>query len=254
MQAPKPLIGVTADRKLVGHHHYHSAGEKYLTAVIDGAGGVPVILPALAEQYPLVSLMGHLDGLLVTGGYSNIEPRHYGQESIETEPLRDPDRDRTNLALLPAAIEAGLPILGICRGLQELNVALGGSLHQKVHAIPGMMDHREDPTQPIEVQYGPAHTVALAEGGLLAHISGCLEAQVNSVHGQGLDRIAEGLQVEATAPDGLVEAVSLPGAPAFLLAVQWHPEWRVGTNPFYMSLFKAFGDACRQRAAGRSSR
>ncbi|HUH36594.1 MAG TPA: gamma-glutamyl-gamma-aminobutyrate hydrolase family protein [Spongiibacteraceae bacterium] len=254
MPSLQPLIGVTADRKRDGLHQSHSAGEKYLTAVIEAARGLPMVIPALAGQYPWSALLAKLDGLLLTGGVSNIEPQHYGQVSTETDPLRDPCRDHSNLALIPAAIDAGLPILGICRGLQELNVALGGSLHQQLHRVDGLMDHREDLAQGVDVQYAPAHTVTLVEGGLLARISDRREAEVNSLHGQGIARLAEGLVVEATAPDGLVEAVSLPAAAGFVMAVQWHPEWQVMSNPFYLKLFSAFGDACRQRAAGRGSR
>ncbi|WP_139370465.1 gamma-glutamyl-gamma-aminobutyrate hydrolase family protein, partial [Xanthomonas axonopodis] len=143
-----------------------------------------------------------------------------------------------------------LPVLAICRGLQEVNVALGGRLHQRVHDVPGLADHREDPGTPIDTQYGPAHVVHLHPGGWLAGMSDSAQVWVNSLHGQGIATLAEGLLIEATAPDGLIEAFHGPG-PGFLLAVQWHPEWRVTQHPFYRAIFQAFGEACRQYAARR---
>uniref|UniRef100_UPI0028C3787D gamma-glutamyl-gamma-aminobutyrate hydrolase family protein n=2 Tax=Pseudoxanthomonas TaxID=83618 RepID=UPI0028C3787D len=192
------------------------------------------------------------DGLLLTGAVSNIEPHHYSDESSYEGNLLDPRRDATNLPLIPLAIEMGVPVLAICRGFQEVNVAFGGSLYQKVHEQPGFMDHRENKDDPLDVQYGPAHDVALVPGGLLATLVGDTQVTVNSLHGQGVRRLGEGLVVEAQAPDGLIEAFRHDG-PAFMLAVQWHPEWKVTENPFYLAIFRAFGDACRARAAGRKA-
>ena len=191
-----------------------------------------------------------LDGLLLTGAVSNIEPHHYSDESSYEGNLLDPRRDATNLPLIPLAIEMGVPVLAICRGFQEVNVAFGGTLYQKVHEQPGFMDHRENKDDPLDVQYGPAHDIALVPGGVLAGLAGDTRATVNSLHGQGVRRLGEGLVVEAQAPDGLVEAFRHDG-PAFMLAVQWHPEWKVRENAFYLATFRAFGDACRARAARR---
>lgn len=245
------LVGVQADRS--GHHHneLHTVMEKYLVAVLDAAGAMPLVIPALGERLPLELLVDRLDGFLFTGAYSNIEPHHYdGGPSYEGN-LHDPHRDATTLKLLPLAIARGVPVLGICRGFQEMNVALGGSLHQKVHEVEGLNDHRERPDSPPEEHYAPAHPVAITPGGLLHRLSGVTEAMVNTIHGQGIHRLAPGLTVEARAPDGLIEAISLPSAENFVFAVQWHPEWEVLTNPFYLSIFKAFGDACRARARAR---
>lgn len=251
-----PLVGLPCDRKQIGHHPFQAVGEKYIRAVVDGADCLPVLLPSLSPPLDLRALLDSLDGLLLTGAYSNIEPHHYGNEPSFEGNLHDPARDANTLGIVPLAIELGLPVLAICRGLQEVNVALGGTLHQKVHDIVGFDDHRENPDEPLGVQYAPSHVVELAEGGLLARIAGGREAWVNSLHGQGIRRLGEGLVVEATAPDGLVEAVRLdrgrPDAPdPFLLAVQWHPEWRVTENPFYLGTFQAFAAACRERAANR---
>ncbi|KFN51527.1 gamma-glutamyl-gamma-aminobutyrate hydrolase family protein [Arenimonas composti] len=251
--APVPLVGLPADRKQIGLHPFQAVGEKYIRAVVDGAGALPVLLPSLAPPLDPAEVLGRLDGLLLTGAYSNIEPHHYGDDGDHVGE-RDPARDASTLGLIPQAITLGVPVLAICRGLQEVNVALGGRLHPKVHDVPGLADHREDTDEPIGVQYAPAHPVHLAEGGLLARISGGREATVNSLHGQGIRSLGRGLVVEATAPDGLVEAVRLDDPQRFLLAVQWHPEWRVVENPFYLGIFQAFAAACRERAESRTSR
>jgi len=188
---------------------------------------------------------------MLTGSPSNVEPHRYGGPASAEGTLHDAERDATTLPLIRAAIDMGVPLLGICRGFQELNVAFGGTLHQRVHEVPGMRDHREDKTAPVEVQYAKAHPVRLAPDGLLARIAGTDELRVNSVHGQGIDRLAPGLSVEATAPDGLVEAVRVDGAGAFALAVQWHPEWRFWEDSASAALFAAFGDAARARAERR---
>jgi putative glutamine amidotransferase len=252
-----PLVGLPSDRKQIGHHPFQAVGEKYIRAVVDGAGCLPVLIPSLTPPLDLRAMLENLDGLLLTGAYSNIEPHHYGSEASWAGNLHDPARDATTLGIVPLAIEMRVPVLAICRGLQEVNVALGGSLHQKVHDIPGFDDHRENSEDPLGVQYAPSHPVELAPGGLLARIAGAPQAMVNSLHGQGLKKLGRDLVVEATAPDGLVEAVRLdlardedPGP--FLVAVQWHPEWRVTENPFYLGLFQAFAAACRERAYQRA--
>ena len=245
MSHKKPLVAVTADRSISGLHPIHSAGEKYLAAVCHGADCMPVVVPAMADDLALDDMLQHVDGVLLTGGYSNVQPYHYKQQPLPGEDHIDPQRDATNLSLIPRILEAGIPLLGICRGLQELNVALGGSLHQRVHEVEGFADHREDKTAPIEVQYGLAHSVLIQPNGVLSSLYQDPKPMVNSVHGQGIKRLAEGLQIEATAEDGLVEAVSVPSASQFALAVQWHPEWQVQDNPFYLAIFKAFGQACK---------
>jgi putative glutamine amidotransferase len=247
--SPAPLVGLPSDRKQIGHHAFQAVGEKYLRAVVDGAGCVPLMIPSPLD---LRDLLSRLDGLLLTGAYSNIEPHHYSDEASFDGNEHDPARDATTLSIVPLAIEMRVPVLAVCRGLQEVNVALGGTLHQKVHEVPGLMDHREDLTAPLDNQYGPAHAVALADGGVLAGIAGAREVTVNSLHGQGIRTIGRGLRIEATAPDGLIEAVSLAADAAFFLAVQWHPEWKVVENPFYLRTFQAFGAACRARARQRA--
>lgn len=247
---PLPRVGLPTDHKQIGAHPFLAVGEKYVRAVVDGAGCLPLLVPTLDPVLPLREVLAGLDGLLLTGAVSNIEPHHYSDESSYEGNLLDPRRDATNLPLIPLAIEMGVPVLAICRGFQEVNVAFGGTLYQKVHEQPGFMDHRENKDDPLDVQYGPAHGIALVPGGVLAGLAGDTRATVNSLHGQGVRRLGEGLVVEAQAPDGLVEAFRHDG-PAFMLAVQWHPEWKVRENAFYLATFRAFGDACRARAARR---
>lgn len=246
-----PLIGVTACTKQVGLHPHHIAGDKYVRAVAIGAGGLPLIIPALAELIDQPTLLASLDGLLFTGSPSNIEPHHYSGPASAPGTPHDPARDRTTLPLIRAAVAAGVPLLGICRGFQEMNVAFGGSLHQKVHEVGPFMDHREPDNEPLEVQYAPSHPLRVQPGGVLAGLGLPSEIQVNSIHGQGVERLAPGLRVEALAPDGLIESISVEGAQSFALGVQWHPEWQVRSNPHYLAIFQAFGEACRKRASQR---
>jgi putative glutamine amidotransferase len=229
-------------------HYFHIAGEKYLTAIADASGCIPVIIPALGAAMELEVLLDRLDGLLLTGSPSNVEPHHYGGAASEPGTLHDRHRDETTLPVIRTAVAAGLPVLAICRGYQEMNVAFGGSLHQRVHEVDGLMDHREDETQPLDVQYGPAHEVRLTDGAILGEITGKDVLTVNSIHGQGVDRLGRGLAVEAIAPDGLIEAFRATEGPGFALGVQWHPEWRAADNPDSLAIFRRFGDAARKYA------
>jgi putative glutamine amidotransferase len=223
-------------------------GEKYIEAIAQGANAIPVLVPALGAQIDLPSLLDACDGLLLTGSASNVEPHHYGGPASEPGTLHDPNRDATTLPLIPRAVAAGLPVLAICRGFQEMNVAYGGSLHQRLHEVPGFLDHRDDESQALDVQYGPAHEVLLEPGGALEKIAGAARLKVNSLHWQGVDELGEGLSVEARAPDGVIEAFSVTGSPSFSMGLQWHPEWQFAKDPFSRALFAAFGKASRQRA------
>ncbi|WP_415758699.1 gamma-glutamyl-gamma-aminobutyrate hydrolase family protein [Pseudomonas sp. LT1P18] len=248
-----PLIGVTACSKQIGLHAYHISGDKYVRAVASAAKGLPVILPSLSDLLAPSDILDGLDGILFTGSPSNIEPFHYSGPASAPGTAHDSARDATTLPLIRAAVEAGIPVLGICRGFQEMNVAFGGSLHQKVHEAGPFMDHREDDSLPLEGQYAPSHPVHIQSGGVLAGLGLASEIQVNSIHGQGVERLAPGLCVEALAPDGLIEAVSVPQGKSFALGVQWHPEWQVSSNPDYLAIFQAFGDACRKHALHRDA-
>jgi len=233
-------------------HPFHAVGEKYIVALL-GAGVLPLLVPALGEALAADDLLATVDGLLLTGSVSNVEPRHYGGAPSAPGTLHDPARDATTLPLIVRAIAAGVPLLGICRGFQEMNVALGGTLWQEVHGEGGLSVHHEDLAQPLDVQYGPAHEVTLAEGGVLRRLNGGGRLTVNSLHHQGIRALAPGARVEATAPDGLIEAFSVPEARALTLAVQWHPEWKAAEDPFSRALFDEFGQAARSRALARTA-
>ncbi len=227
------------------------AGEKYLKAITEAANAVPLIIPVLADDLAIDELVDQVDGVMLTGSPSDIEPHHYGSESDDPDALRDPHRDAMTLPIARHALQTGVPLFAICRGFQELNVVLGGTLHQKVRDVPGYHNHKENPQDPVEVQYGPAHPVVLSEGGMLSRLAGAREVMVNSLHGQGIRKLAAGVTVEAVADDGLIEAFTVDDAGAFALAVQWHPEWKVRSNEFSSAIFGAFGDACRERASRR---
>ena len=236
-----PIVGIPACAKIVDEREVHTTPSRYATAVTQGMGALPIMIPPTGEGQ--LALLDRIDALLVPGSPSNVHPDHYDGGESETPDRHDPQRDATTLPLIRAAIARGMPVLAICRGIQELNVALGGSLIQRVHELPGKMDHRGGRDIPLEVAYGPKHPVSAT--GLLADIVGKREFIVNSLHGQAIDRPASCLRVEAHAPDGTIEAVSYPGAPGFVLGLQWHPEWRYAEKPESVSIFQAFGEVCR---------
>jgi putative glutamine amidotransferase len=238
-----PVVGLVCDRRIFDGMPVHQANDEYIAAVRDGSGALPLLIPSTGAPLPIADVLATVNGLLFTGAPSNVAPSHYGASARSGTEL-DEMRDATTLPLLRAAIAAGKPVLAICRGFQELNVALGGSLHQHVHELPGRLDHREPQDAATrDVEYAPAHLIAITAGGLLARLSGVSEAMVNSLHHQGVDRLADGLVVEAVAPDGQIEAVSMPGAKGFLLGVQWHPEWAFAHNPLSRVIFAGFGAA-----------
>ena len=235
-------VGIVADRRLFDGMAVHQANDEYVAAVRDGVGAMPLIIPSTDRPLDTAAILSMVDGLLFTGAPSNVAPSQYGAGARAGTEL-DEIRDATTLPLLRAATQAGMPLLAICRGFQELNVALGGSLHQHLHELPGRLDHREPQNASRDAEYAQAHPVTFAEDGVLARLSGLRQAMVNSLHHQGVDRLAPGLQAEALAPDGQIEAVSHSGAKAFLLGVQWHPEWRFAEDPLSCAIFAGFARA-----------
>jgi putative glutamine amidotransferase len=237
-----PVVGIVCDRALSDGMTVHQAHDEYVTAIQGGTGALPLLIPSTDAPLAISEILDAVDGLLFTGAVSNVAPSHYGDLARPGTKL-DEARDATTLPLLHAAIAHGVPVLCICRGFQELNVALGGTLFQHVHEVPGRLDHRENPHAPTDAQYAPAHAIHIAPGSLLADISGTSDAMVNSLHHQGIDRLAAPLIADATAPDGQIEAVSMPGAKNFLLGTQWHPEWRWADDALSRNIFHAFGAA-----------
>ncbi len=228
-------------------------GEKYAAAVQTAAGATPVLLP-MAGAEDVDRYLPWMDGVMLTGSPANVHSRHYGRDVADPALPLDERRDSVTLALVRACVAQGVPLLGVCRGIQEINVALGGTLFQGVQNQPGYLDHREDKTRSFAEQYAPAHPVRLVEGTALRAWAGSETAMVNSLHGQAIEHLAPGLRPVAYAPDGLVEAVEIEGASTFALAVQWHPEWRPHETPFYAAIFAAFGKACDARRLARAHR
>lgn len=247
----KPLIGISSDRRVLDPHPFHMVGEKYISAIRDGADALPLLIPVLGEDPDPDDILASIDGLFLTGSPSDIEPHHYDGADSREGTWHDPERDATTLPLARRALETGVPLLAVCRGLQELNVVLGGTLHQHVHEVEGYHNHKENRDDPLDVQWGPSHEVTLVEGGTLRRLAGSDTVTVNSLHGQAIAKLADGVTVEAVADDGLIEGFSIDGAPGFALAVQWHPEWKVTENEFSMAIFRAFGDACREHKRRR---
>jgi putative glutamine amidotransferase len=243
-----PLIGLPACVIDSSSYTWHSVAEQYIRAVI-AAGGIPVILPAIGPATQTADLLARLDAIMLTGSSSNVEPMRYGGPESREGTKHDPKRDATTLPLIRDVLDAGMPLLAICRGHQELNVALGGTLHQNVHELPGKRDHRAPRDQPHAIRYAPVHAVDLT--GSLAALAGGAVAKVNSLHSQAVDRLAPGLVIEAMSNDGVVEAVRVEGAKGFALGIQWHPEWLVETDALSKALFARFGQAARDYAARR---
>ncbi|WP_081759190.1 gamma-glutamyl-gamma-aminobutyrate hydrolase family protein [Thioalkalivibrio sp. HK1] len=241
-----PVIGIIACRHESDRRMYQAVQEKYISAVNVGMNAIPLLFPCIGNRIVDSPLLEMLDGVLFTGSLSNVHPRHYGPGVDSLDTLHDTHRDETALPLIRRAVEKGVPLLAICRGFQEVNVAFGGSLDRRVHERPGGIDHHPDENASIDEQYAPAHRIMLTENGLLHRLFETCEIEVNSLHHQGIDRLAPDLIVEATAPDGLIEAVRIEGAPAFALAVQWHPEWRAIEDRASKIIFEAFAQAARQ--------
>jgi putative glutamine amidotransferase len=254
MKKPASLVWLPADHRLMGSEErsmpFLVLGDKYARAVKVNALAQPVVFP-LAEADQIGELLALVDGVLLTGSPSNVHPARFGSTLANASLMLDEARDDLTLVLVNACIAQGVPLLGICRGFQEINVALGGTLHQQVHALPQYLDHRESPEGSYEAQYGPSHAVRFEIGSAFARWAGADSAMVNSVHGQGVERLAQGLRALGHAPDGLIEAFEVQDAKTFACAVQWHPEWKTSGNPFYAAIFKAFGEACRARQTER---
>jgi putative glutamine amidotransferase len=251
MMKSLPLVGLPADTYQRDGFLFHSLGDKYSRALMDVSRVFPVMIPAMFAKHDLDALLDHFDGVLMTGAVSNVHPPHYGEnETADHEPY-DHNRDRLTLDLIRAVIDRGVPLLCICRGFQELNVALGGTLETELQRGEARLDHRAPQSDDVNVRYAPAHKIEITKGGMLDRIIGTTETKVNSIHRQGVKSLSNKLVAEAVAPDGIIEAVSVKGARAFALGTQWHPEFRASDNPDSVKIFTAFGDAVRAYARGR---
>jgi putative glutamine amidotransferase len=225
----------------------HFVKHQYIKPLVEISKCIPLLIPAIGKDFDIKSLAGRIDGLLLTGAPSHVNPVYYGAERMFREQDLDRDRDETDLPLIRAAVEMDLPLFGICRGFQEMNVALGGTLHQHVHKLPGKLDHRANNALAVKERYEERrHKVAVQKGGLFESLNIAHAFVTNSLHQQGIDKLAHGLFVEAVAEDGLIEAASVPGK-KFVLGTQWHPEGDFWLNPISVALFEEFGRAIRKK-------
>ena len=246
------FVGLPSDTYESHGFMFHSLGDKYVRAVQEVAGCVPLMIPSV-DTLHLDDLLAPFDGILMTGAVSNVHPPHYGEEPTADHEPYDHNRDATTLALIKRVIDRGIPLLCICRGFQELNVALGGSLETELQRSDGRLDHRAPQSDDVDVRYAASHKISITPGGMLERILGKTETMVNSIHRQGIKRIAPGLNVEAVAPDGIIEAVSVKGAKGFAFGTQWHPEFKAANNPDSVKLFHVFGDAVRAHQRNREA-
>lgn len=248
----RPIVVIPSCSKAIGGLTFDAVGRKYSSAVAEVAECQPLLVPLGQSMADLGSVLDAADGILLSGSLSNVEPRHYGDELPLDPQTVDRDRDALTLPLIRGAIERKLPLFAICRGFQEFNVAFGGTLHQAVHTIDGHADHREPVDEDFEIKFAPKHQVRL-EGELKSWL-GKDRLTVNSLHWQGINKLAQPLVAEAFADDGLIEAIRAPAGNPFSLGVQWHPEWQALGNPASITLFRRFGDAARSRTAkGRAA-
>lgn len=250
--ASKPVIAVTADIREFDNYLWHCVPDQYVKAALLGSGLTPLMVTNFGDDLDFDAILDSVKGVLITGSKTNVHPALYGKEATADYEPFDPARDATTLPLIRAAIMRGVPLLAICRGIQELNVALGGSLSTEIQTEDGKQDHRAPVSDDAKVRFKIQHPVHIAKGSCLAGIFGARTIEVNSLHRQAIDQLAPNLLVEAVAEDGTVEAVSVRGAKEFAVGVQWHPEfWVESDNPSKL-IFTAFGEAVKKYAA-RSS-
>lgn len=253
MTMHRPLIAVPADIRTFENYTWHATPDTYLKAALRVAGVVPLIVPSMSDGFEIDDILTRVDGVMTTGSATNVHPALYGTDASTLYEPYDRERDGLSCGMIRGAMAHGLPLLAICRGHQELNVALGGSLATEIQELPGRMDHRA-PTHPDqETRFAPRHSVALEPGGRLAALLGRDAIEVNSLHRQAVDRLADGLAVEARAPDGTIEAVSVIGVPDYAFGFQWHPEYWAETDGPSRAILEGFGNACRRYAARRAS-
>ncbi len=249
----QPLIAVSTDVRQFENYTWHAAPQQYLEAVISAAGVLPLLVPSFGDRLDLDELLSAVDGVMLTGSKSNVHPSLYGGDASEANGPYDTARDATTLPLIRKAIERGVPLLAICRGIQELNVALGGTLATEIQEREGSLDHRAPVSDDQDERFAIRQSVSIKPGSCLAGVFGAGDIMVNSVHRQAVERLGPRLQVEAVAEDGTVEAVSVKDSRAFAVGVQWHPEYWVKSDSASQRVFKAFGDAVRQHAAAKAA-
>ncbi|WP_296425173.1 gamma-glutamyl-gamma-aminobutyrate hydrolase family protein [Yoonia sp.] len=247
----RPVIGIIGNSHLINDQYIvHGAGQMNAQALSDVAGAIPIIIPTDPAVVSVAELMVTCDGFLFTGGRPNVHPEEYGEAATEAHGAFDRDRDRIALPLIRACVAQGQPIFGICRGFQEVNVAMGGTLYPEIRDLPGRDNHRMPPDGTMEEKFQLRHEVTFAEGGPFHRLMGTRAVMTNTLHGQGIKDPGPRIVIDGHAPDSTPEAIYVADAPGFTLSVQWHPEWNALGDPVSRPLFEAFGDACRAWAAG----
>jgi len=242
----RPVVGIIGNMQVLDESYVVQAvGLMNIDAVTTAVGALPLIIPAMPSIGSIDDILDTCDGFLFTGGRPNVHPSHYGHEATEKHGTFDLNRDAITLPLIRRCVEVGKPILGICRGFQEMNVAFGGTLHPEIRELPGRMNHRMPPDGTLEEKFAHRHTVSLDPDGIFADIFGTSEVLVNSLHGQGICIAGDRIIIEGHATDGTPEAIRIDDAPAFALGVQWHPEYNAAHDEVSRPLFNAFGDALR---------
>lgn len=246
----RPVIGIIGNHFVIGDRYpVHCGGTMNSDAVSEVSEAMPLIIPTDPRYVSVEELLETCDGFVLTGGRPNVHPSEYGEAETPAHGAFDRNRDAITLPLIRACVERGQPLLGICRGFQEVNVALGGTLHPEIRDLPGRMNHRMPPDGKLEEQFALRHPVRFTEGGVFHRLIGAVEVMTNTLHGQGIARPAQGITIDGHAADGTAEAIYVTEAPGFTLAVQWHPEWNAAQDPVSYQLFRAFGQAARQWAA-----
>jgi putative glutamine amidotransferase len=251
----RPIVGIIGNSHLLNDHYpTHAGGAMNSAAVSEVAGCLPLIIPADPRYVSVGELLESCDGFLLTGGRPNVHAEEYGEEHTQAHGDHDRCRDAITLPLIRACVERGQPFFGVCRGFQEVNVAMGGSLYPEIRELPGRMNHRMPPDGTLDEKFAIRHCVRFTEGGVFHKVLGAHEVMTNTLHGQGIKRPGERIVIEGHADDGTPEAIYVRGATGFTLSVQWHPEYNATNDPVSRPLFEAFGAAARAWAAGKAGR
>ena len=249
----RPIVGIIGNQHLINDQYpAHAGGTMNSEAVASVSGCMPLLIPADPRFVSVAELLETCDGFLLTGGRPNVHPEEYGEEVTAAHGEFDRARDAIALPLVRACVERGQPVFGICRGFQEVNVAMGGTLYPEIRDLPGRMNHRMPPDGTLSEKFALRHTVRFSEDGPFRALLGASEVMTNTLHGQGIKTPGRRIVIDGHAPDGTPEATYIEGAPGFSLAVQWHPEWDAANDPVSRPLFTAFGDAVRNWARARA--